>query len=247
MRTHIHGQCAPTEAPRPRGGAEFAKQTRTPRKGRLDACLAVLDRGLRRIAGVEATAPQRRGRPPRRASPADEFEATLSGSERRRAAGLMRVNHCGEVCAQALYEGQALTARSADVRAALAAAARDEEDHLAWCRQRLDELDSQPSLLDPAFDAASFLLGGAVGLLGDRLSLGFVAATEDGVRRHLDRHLERLPEGDAKSRAVLEAMRADEMRHGADAARAGGVPFPKVVKGVMALAAKAMTTTTYRL
>ena len=221
------------------GARSLRSKLERTRRVRLDACLAVLDRGLRRIAGVPGTA--------RRASPADALEATLNDDERRRAAGLMRVNHCGEVCAQALYEGQALTARSAAVRAALAAAAQEEEDHLAWCRQRLDELGSRPSLLDPAFFAASLLLGTAAGLLGDRLSLGFVAATEDGVRRHLDRHLARLPEGDAKSRAILEAMRADEMRHGADAARAGGTDYSKAIKAAMALAAKAMTTTTYHL
>ena len=204
----------------------------------LDTCLATLERGLRSVAGgVEA----------KRANPADALEATLNDSERRHAAGLMRVNHCGEICAQALYEGQALTARSNAVREALAAAAREEEDHLAWCRQRLDELGSRTSLLDPAFYAASYVLGAAAGLLGDRLSLGFVAATEDGVRRHLDRHLQSLPDGDAKSRAILEEMRADEVRHGADAVRAGGVAYPKPIKAAMAVAAKAMTTATYRL
>ena len=204
----------------------------------LDTCLATLERGLRSVAGgVEA----------KRANPADAFEATLNDSERRHAAGLMRVNHCGEICAQALYEGQALTARSNAVREALAAAAREEEDHLAWCRQRLDELGSRTSLLDPAFYAASYVLGAAAGLLGDRLSLGFVAATEDGVRRHLDRHLQSLPDGDAKSRAILEEMRADEVRHGADAVRAGGVAYPKPIKTAMAIAAKTMTTATYRL
>ena len=204
----------------------------------LDTCLATLQRGLRSVAGgIEAKRP----------SPADAFEATLSDSERRHAAGLMRVNHCGEICAQALYEGQALTARSSAVRETLAAVAREEEDHLAWCRQRLDELDSRTSLLDPAFYAVSYVLGAAAGLLGDRLSLGFVAATEDGVRRHLDRHLQSLPEHDAKSRAILEEMRADEVRHGADAVRAGGVAYPKPIKAAMAVAAKAMTTATYRL
>lgn len=204
----------------------------------LNTCLATLERGLRSVAGgIEA----------KRANPADAFEATLSDGERRHAAGLMRVNHCGEICAQALYEGQALTARSTAVREALAAAAGEEEDHLAWCRQRLDELDSRTSLLDPAFYAVSYLLGAAAGLLGDRLSLGFVAATEDGVRRHLDRHLQSLPDGDAKSRAILEEMRADEARHGADAVRAGGVVYPKPIKAAMAVAAKAMTTATYRL
>ena len=159
----------------------------------------------------------------------------------------MRVNHCGEVCAQGLYEGQALTARREEVRQALTQAAREEEDHLAWCRQRLTELDAQPSILDGAFYVASFALGAATGLLGDRLSLGFVEATEDQVRRHLDQHLEQLPKGDAKSRAILETMRADEVRHGADAVGSGGVRYPLVVKTAMGLAAKLMTATTARL
>ena len=212
--------------------------------GALEDCLASLDRGLRSVAGAVAA---------KRENPANAVAATshatgeLLDDERRHAAGLMRVNHCGEICAQALYEGQALTARSPAVRESLHAAARDEADHLAWCRQRLDELDSRTSVFDAAFYAASFLLGAATGLLGDRLSLGFVAATEDGVRRHLERHLERLPEGDAKSRAILEAMRADEMHHGAQAERDGGVAYPKAVKATMELASKVMTTATYRL
>ena len=211
----------------------------------LDTCLASLDRGLRSIAGVVEA---------KRTNPADAVAPTatpgelpLDDAEQRHAAGLMRVNHCGEICAQALYEGQALTARSPAVRDALYAAAQEEADHLAWCRQRLDELHSQPSVLDAPFYAASFLLGAATGLLGDRLSLGFVAATEDGVRRHLDRHLERLPRSDAKSRAILEAMRRDEMRHGAQAERDGGAAYPRAVKAAMELASKAMTATTYRL
>ena len=212
--------------------------------GALEDCLASLDRGLRSVAGVVEA---------KRENPANAVAATSRATgeplddERRHAAGLMRVNHCGEICAQALYEGQALTARSPAVRESLHAAARDEADHLAWCRQRLYELGSRTSVFDPAFYAASFLLGAATGLLGDRLSLGFVAATEDGVRRHLERHLERLPKDDAKSRAILEAMRADEMRHGAQAERDGGVAYPKAVKAAMELASKAMTTATYRL
>ena len=212
---------------------------------RLDTCLASLDRGLRSIAGVVEA---------KRANPADAVAASspagdepLDDAEQRHAAGLMRVNHCGEICAQALYEGQALTARSPAVRDALQAAAQEEADHLAWCRQRLDELHSQPSVLDAPFYAASFLLGAATGLLGDRPSLGFVAATEDGVRRHLDRHLARLPKGDAKSRAILEAMRRDEVRHGAQAERDGGAAYPRPVKAAMELASKAMTATTYRI
>ena len=202
-----------------------------------DRCLNALDRSLRSMARVAE---------PSRSGPGDHLAAELSDAERRQSAQLMRVNHCGEVCAQGLYEGQALTARSEDVRQALGRAAREEEDHLAWCRQRLTELNARPSVLDGAFYVASFALGAATGLLGDRLSLGFVEATEDQVRDHLDRHLEQLPEGDARSRAILEAMRADEVRHGADARRSGGVRYPLAVRSAMGLASKVMTATTAR-
>ena len=203
----------------------------------LDACLTQLGRGLRSLAG---------GASAKRSTPSAE-ETSLTPHERRQAGALMRVNHCGEVCAQALYQGQALTARKPAQRTALTAAAAEEEDHLAWCRQRLAELDSAPSRLDPAFYIASFAVGAATGLLGDRLSLGFVAATEEEVQRHLDRHLARLPAGDGKSRAILAAMRDDEARHGQDAARAGGIPYPAAVKTAMRLASTLMTSTTYRI
>ncbi len=134
---------------------------------RFDTLLVALDRGLRSLAGVEK---------PKRPNPAAELESSLTEKERGHAAGLMRVNHCGEVCAQALYEGQAVTARESEVRATLAAAAHEEEDHLAWCRERLAELDSKPSVLNPLFYAASYTIGAVAGLLGDRLSLGFVEA-----------------------------------------------------------------------
>lgn len=204
----------------------------------LDRCLNSLGRGLRSLSGsAQATRP----------NPAADLTADLSDAERQHAARLMRVNHCGEVCAQGLYEGQALTARREQVRLALAKAAREEEDHLAWCRQRLEELDARPSILDSAFYAASFALGTATGLLGDRLSLGFVEATEDRVRSHLDNHLAQLPSGDARSRAILEVMRADEVRHGEDAVRAGGVRYSPAIKAAMSLASKVMTVTTARL
>jgi len=201
-----------------------------------DPILTVLDRALASLAGTAKA---------KRLNPAAGFDATLSAEERRHCAGLMRVNHCGEICAQALYEGQAAAARSTELRASLIAAARDERDHLAWCRERLGELDDRPSRLDPLFYAASYALGAATALLGDRISLGFVRATEEQVRRHLDSHLERLPPGDAKSRAILTEMRTDETRHGADAAHAGGVDLPAAVKGAMRLAATVMTRTTY--
>ena len=204
----------------------------------LDACLTQLGRGLRSLAGGASAS---------RPTPDAEVTSSLTPQERRQAGALMRVNHCGEVCAQALYQGQALTAREPAQRTALTAAAAEEEDHLAWCRERLAQLGSAPSRLDPAFYIASFAVGAATGLLGDRLSLGFVAATEEEVQRHLDRHLARLPAGDGKSRAILAAMRDDEARHGQDAARAGGIPYPAAVKTAMRLASTLMTSTTYRI
>ena len=202
-----------------------------------DRCLAGLGRALRGMAGVARA---------KRPNPAGERAADLTDAERRHAAGLMRVNHCGEVCAQALYEGHALAARDGDARSAFTRAAREEEDHLAWCRQRLRELDARPSRLDPAFYVASFALGAATGLLGRRLSLGFVAATEEQVQGHLEDHLERLPASDHRSRAILETMRDDEARHGEDAARAGGVRYPALAQRAMRLASKAMTAAAYR-
>ena len=204
----------------------------------LDNCLKTLDGALRSFAGTVSA---------KRDNPGADESSNLTDEERRHAAGLMRVNHCGEICAQALYQGQACTAQSETLREALDAAARDEEDHLAWCQERLTELESRPSILGPAFYAASFALGAATGLLGDRVSLGFVKATEDEVREHLDRHIERLPEADGKSRAILAAMRSDEARHGEDAARAGGVSYPLAVRNAMALASKVMTLSTYRM
>lgn len=204
----------------------------------LDNCLKTLDGALRSFTGAVSA---------KRDNPGADESSNLTDEERRHAAGLMRVNHCGEICAQALYQGQACTAQSETLREALDAAARDEEDHLAWCQERLTELESRPSILGPAFYAASFALGAATGLLGDRLSLGFVKATEDEVRQHLDRHIEQLPEADGKSRAILAAMRSDEERHGEDAARAGGVSYPLAVRNAMALASKVMTLSTYRM
>ena len=204
----------------------------------LDNFLTAVDRGLRSVTGVVKAD---------RPSPAANHESALTDAERRHAAGLMRVNHCGEICAQALYEGQSLTARRAETKASLAAAARQEGNHLAWCRERLAELDGRPSVLDPAFYAASFGLGAVTGLLGDRVSLGFIEATEDQVTQHLDRHIEKLPPGDERSRAILTEMRADEVRHGEDAVRSGGIEFPALVKGAMGLVSKVMTETTYRI
>src|SRR5690606_10057919 len=145
----------------------------------------------------------------------------------RHAAGLMRVNHTGEICAQALYQGQALTARDPAVRGALLEAAAEEADHLAWCEERLAELRSGPSLLNPAFYALSYAMGAVTGLLGDKVSLGFVEATEDQVCRHLEGHLQTLPAEDARSREIVTRMREDEARHGSEALARGGVEFPR--------------------
>jgi ubiquinone biosynthesis monooxygenase Coq7 len=182
-----------------------------------------------------------------RPSPGREVEdVSLSETDTRHAAGLMRVNHTGEVCAQALYEGQALVARDGRVKASLLDAAREEEDHLAWCDERLDQLDSKPSVLNPLWYGLSYALGTATGLMGDKISLGFVAATEDQVCKHLESHLEELPVDDARSRVIVEQMHADEARHGTDARRAGGVEFPQPVKDVMTLISRLMTQTSYR-
>ena len=159
----------------------------------------------------------------------------------------MRINHTGEVCAQALYQGQAMTARSAEVKASMANSAKEEEDHLAWCEQRLIELDSHPSYLNPLFYGLSFGLGAVAGAAGDKWSLGFVAATEEQVCNHLRDHLAQLPVHDQKSRAILTQMLSDEEHHGNVALEVGGKPFSQPAKNVMASVAKLMTKTTYRI
>lgn len=167
--------------------------------------------------------------------------------ERNHAAGLMRVNHTGEVCAQALYDGQAATARLDKVRAQMAEAADEEKDHLAWCEARLQELGSRPSLLNPGFYSLSFAMGAVAGALGDRYSLGFVAATEDQVSEHLQRHLNNLPRVDLRSQAIVRQMLADEQRHADHAREAGAMTFPWPVQVAMRGLSKVMTTSTYRL
>src|SRR5262245_14321484 len=159
----------------------------------------------------------------------------------------MRVNHVGEVCAQALYQGQALTARDATARDALARAAREEEDHLAWSAERIRELGGRPSLLNPLWYAGSLAMGAAAGALGDRWNLAFLAETERQVEEHLSGHLERLPASDERTRAVVEAMRADEARHRDTALGLGAAEFPQPVKQAMRLAARVMTTVAYRV
>lgn len=205
----------------------------------LDEIICSFDRGLRTLTG---------GHQAVRDYPGANFsEAPLSEEERAHIVGLMRVNHTGEVCAQALYEGQALTAKGEDAKSALLAAAGEEQDHLVWCEQRLSELEGGPSALAPVFFGLSYAVGAAAGLLGDRVSLGFVEATEDQVVKHLDGHLASLPDEDRRTREVLEAMRADETRHGEEALARGGVEFPKPLKQTMQLLARAMTLTSYRI
>lgn len=201
------------------------------------------DRLIGRFAdGLRALAPESR---PRAAPVAAETE--LSEAERQRAASLMRVNHAGEVAAQGLYHGQALVARDPDLRRQLLDAAREERDHLAWCAERLDQLRDGPSKLSPLWYAGSVTIGALAGLAGDRRSLGFVAETERQVSAHLDEHLQRLPAGDARSRAVVQAMKADEERHGAEALEAGGALPPPPVRGLMRLVAGVMKSAASRL
>lgn len=173
------------------------------------------------------------GKPASATHKADADPSSTEESARLEAAKLMRVNHAGEVAAQGLYHGQALTARSEDTRRHLRAAADEEQTHLQWCEQRLAELGDRPSRLRPLWYGASFAMGAAAGLFGDRWSLGFVAETERQVSEHLDEHLQRLPAADTRSREVLKAMRADEQRHGLEAEHRGGAPLPATVRGLM--------------
>ena len=183
----------------------------------------------------------------RRNPGADQPEVVLHADERRHAAGLMRVNHVGEVCAQALYVGQAAVARDDRTRAQLLAAAQEETDHLAWCAERLRELDSRPSLLNPLWFAGSYAIGLAAGLRGDGWNLGFVVETERQVEAHIDEHLESLPAADARSRAILEVMKDDEARHADNAEAAGARVLPVPIPQLMAAASKVMKTVAYRV
>jgi len=206
------------------------------RKTAIDALLGAADDALRTLSGsVSASRP----------TPASQRAVPGSQDARRLSAGLMRVNHTGEVCAQALYSGQALVARDPRIRSALQGAASEERDHLAWCRERLGELGSRASVLDPLWYAGSFAWGVASGLAGDRWSLGFLAETEDQVERHLDGHLDRLPADDRASRAIVLKMREDEGRHGDTGRALGARELPEPVKAAMRAAARVMTGTTY--
>jgi ubiquinone biosynthesis monooxygenase Coq7 len=183
-----------------------------------------------------------------RPDPAKEHpEADMSEQERDLAARLMRINHTGEVCAQALYQGQALTAKLPEVRSSMERAAQEENDHLDWCESRLKEFDNRKSLLNPLWYAGSFAIGAAAGLAGDKWSLGFVAETEHQVEAHLEDHLQRLPAQDMKSRAVLEQMKEDEIHHATVALEAGGAELPAPIKLAMKLTSKLMTKSVYYL
>lgn len=204
----------------------------------IDALLINIDQAIRTLFGQPATT----GRP----HPAAETPPTeLPPAEQIQTARLMRVNHTGEVCAQALYQGQALTARLETVRERMEQAAGEENDHLVWCKIRLQELDSHTSRLNPLFYAGAFALGALAGKAGDRWSLGFVAETEHQVVEHLDSHLRRLPVDDQHTRAILEQMRDDEAQHATQALAAGGIPLPLSIRQLMRGAAKVMTGTTY--
>jgi ubiquinone biosynthesis monooxygenase Coq7 len=174
-------------------------------------------------------------------------EVEMTEADRRHAAGLMRINHSGEVCAQALYQGQALTARNPEAAKALIEASEEETEHLAWCERRLEELGSRKSLLNPLWYAGSFSLGVLAGALGDKWNLGFLAETERQVEGHLDGHLQSLPDQDAKSRAIVEQMKADEIKHAETAIAHGGAELPLPVKQAMQLGSKVLTKTAYWL
>lgn len=205
----------------------------------VDQLIIGFDRALRTLSGtVQSVRPAPGG---------DLPQSNLSHEERRHAGGLMRVNYTGEVCAQALYAAQALVARDRSVKDRFAQAAREEEEHLAWTRQRLDELGDRPSLLDPLWYAGAFTIGVIAGVAGDRTNLGFVVETERQVEEHLTGHIDRLPPNDAKSRAIVEQMRDDEVRHGAMALEAGAAPLPGPVKYLMRRAADVMRAVAYRI
>ncbi|MDH3588451.1 MAG: 2-polyprenyl-3-methyl-6-methoxy-1,4-benzoquinone monooxygenase [Gammaproteobacteria bacterium] len=202
-----------------------------------DRLVTAADQALRTVAGSPAAA---------RVSPAQQQEdSVLQPDERRQSARLMRVNHAGEVAAQALYQGQALTARLDQVRDSMEQSAAEETDHLAWCEQRLSELGGHRSLLSPLWYAGSFAIGAIAGFAGDRWSLGFVAETERQVVRHIDGHLKRLPERDSRSRAILEQMRTDEAEHGKKASQAGGQDLPQPVPQLMTAVSRLMTRAAY--
>lgn len=199
-----------------------------------DQLLMRLQRGMAALAPHPTTTPS-------------ATDTTMDTAQRHHAAGLMRVNHAGEVSAQALYHGQALTARDPKVREHLLKAADEEQQHLRWCEERLSELGEAPSKLQPLWAAGSFAIGAVAGLAGDKWSLGFVAETEKQVSEHLQEHLHKLPESDNKSRDIISAMHADETRHGNEATLAGGRPLPRPVRDLMRAVARVMKFGAYRI
>ncbi|MBW9265302.1 MAG: 2-polyprenyl-3-methyl-6-methoxy-1,4-benzoquinone monooxygenase [Candidatus Thiodiazotropha sp. (ex. Lucinisca nassula)] len=202
------------------------------------------------MIGIDSALRTLFGRPQvtERSNPAETInEAEMSEQERDLAARLMRINHTGEVCAQALYQGQALTAKLPQIRATMERAAQEENDHLAWCETRLNELDNRKSLLNPFWYAGSFMIGAAAGLAGDKWSLGFVAETEHQVEAHLNDHMQRIPAQDQKSLAILEQMKEDEIHHATVALEAGGANLPAPIKAAMKVTSKLMTKSVFYL
>lgn len=204
----------------------------------VDRLIVNFDQGLRTVFGQPQIT--------ERSNPAETIpETDLSENEKQLAACLMRINHTGEVCAQALYQGQALTAKTAAVHQSMQRAAQEENDHLEWCETRLKEFNDHKSFLNPFWYVGSFAMGAVAGIAGDKWSLGFVAETERQVVKHLDDHLKRLPINDKKSRAILEQMKIDEKHHATEAIKAGGAPLPEGIKFAMRQTSKLMTSTVY--
>jgi len=204
----------------------------------VDRLIVNFDQGLRTVFGQPQIT--------ERSNPAETIpETDLSENEKQLAARLMRINHTGEVCAQALYQGQALTAKTAAVHQSMQRAAQEENDHLEWCETRLKEFNDHKSFLNPFWYVGSFAMGAMAGIAGDKWSLGFVAETERQVVKHLDDHLKKLPINDKKSRAILEQMKLDEKHHATEAIKAGGAPLPETVKFAMRQTSKIMTSTVY--
>ena len=206
----------------------------------IDRLIIEFDTALRSVVG---------GANSQRPAPGSEFlsKTALDAQERQHAAGLMRVNHVGEVCAQALYQSQKLVARNPQIQEMLNHSGQEEMDHLAWCETRLQELGSHTSYLNPFWYAGSFAIGLAAGLAGDKWSLGFVSETEKQVENHLESHLQKLPQEDHRSRAIVEQMRIDEIAHGQEAKDAGGVPLPEPIQKMMQMMSKIMTSTAYKI
>jgi ubiquinone biosynthesis monooxygenase Coq7 len=204
-----------------------------------DQCIALFDTVMQTVFPANVAQPSR-------SNPSAALdEGQLNASQKQHAAGLMRVNHSGEVSAQALYQGQAFVARDTKIREHLLQAAAEEIDHLAWCEQRLSELESTPSVFNPLWYSASFFIGTIAGLAGDKISLGFLAETEEQVTRHLQQHLHQLPDNDHKSRAIVKQMAIDENNHALAAYAHGGVALPKLVRTVMRWGSKLLTTSSY--